>query len=130
MSGRAFRTVLTLLILGVVACAFALGLIAGAGRARAEIATGSWWQAPAVRACCSDADAVFADDWRILPDGSIRATVTGGGPRNHDWAPIGREYVVPADRILREPGNPTGRPLLFLRRGDLHLYCFAMGAGI
>lgn len=98
--------------------------------ARAETGSGSFWQRPAVQACCSEADAVYADEWTVRPDGSVLATVTGGGPRNHDWAPIGREYVVPADRILREPGNPTGRPLLFLRRGDLHLYCFAMGAGI
>lgn len=88
---------------------------------------GAWWQTPAVRACCSESDAVYADVWQIMPDGSIRATVTGGGPRSHAWAPVGKVYEIPADKILREPGNPTGRALLFIRQGDLHLYCFAMG---
>lgn len=98
--------------------------------ARAETNHENWWHTQAVRACCSDADAVYADEWSIQPDGSIRARVTGGGPRNHAWAPIGREFIIPADKILREPGNPTGKPLLFLRSNDLYLYCFAMGAGI
>lgn len=95
--------------------------------ARAEDNPGAWWQTPAVRACCSESDAVYADVWQIMPDGSIRATVTGGGPRSHAWAPVGKVYEIPADKILREPGNPTGRALLFIRQGDLHLYCFAMG---
>lgn len=91
----------------------------------------NWWNVPAVRACCSDADAVYADEWQIMPDGSIRATVTGGGPRNHAWSPIGRTYSIPAEKVLREPGNPTGRPLLFLNPHALDfIYCFALGAGI
>jgi hypothetical protein len=94
--------------------------------ARAK-ADASFWNTPAVRACCSEADAVYADEWTIRPDGSILATVTGGGPRGHKWAPLGRIYEVPADKILREPGNPTGRPLLFLNAGSLTLYCFALG---
>ena len=109
---------------GIITCIIALALIA---RAKAD---SSFWDIPAVRACCSEADAVYADDWAILPDGRIAATVTGGGPRNHSWAPVGRTYMVPADRILKEPGNPTGRPLLFINASSLHLYCFAMGAGI
>lgn len=112
------------IIAGIVIAAFLVWSV------RAEENPGNWWNTQAVRACCSDADAVFADDWQIQPDGSIRARVTGGGPRNHKWAPIGREFTIPADKILREPGNPTGRPLLFLRANDLHIYCFAMGAGI
>lgn len=96
--------------------------------ARAE---SDWWNVPAVRACCSEADAVFADDWSINPDGSVTATVTGGGPRSHAWAPIGRTYQVPADKVLREPGNPTGRAILFLNANYIeHVYCFALGAGI
>jgi hypothetical protein len=87
----------------------------------------SYWSEPRIRACCSVADAVYADDWRVLPDGSVLARVTGGGPRNHEWAPIGREYVVPAERVVDVPGNPTGRPLLFISPGTLGLFCFAMG---
>ncbi len=126
MNPRAARAVLLTIWLLMFLCVGALGML----MARSEENPGYWWQLQAVRACCSDADAVYADDWQIMPDGSVRATVTGGGPRNHAWAPIGKTYEVPADKILREPGNPTGRPLLFIRMGDLHLYCFALGAGI
>jgi hypothetical protein len=96
--------------------------------ARAESRSGEWWSRDKVRACCSAADAVFADVWTVEADGSIRATVTAGGPANHAWAPIGREYVIPRAKILDEPGNPTGRPILFLAPWDLaHVYCFALG---
>lgn len=126
MSPRAARTVLLLIWCGVMLC---LGVLLAMGRAKAESGAG-WWQTDAVRRCCSEADAVYADQWEILTDGNVRATVTGGGPRNHAWAPLGRVYEVPADRIIREPGNPTGRPLLFLSPSSLNLWCFAMGAGI
>lgn len=118
------RIGLVLFKVGVIVCMMALAMMS---RARAE---SDFWNIPAVRACCSEADAVYADEWTIRPDGSILAKVTGGGPRNHAWAPLGRIYEVPADRILKEPGNPTGRPLLFLNAASLTLYCFAMGAGI
>lgn len=88
----------------------------------------SWWQRDKVRACCSLGDAVWADVWEMLPDGRIRATVTGGGPQNHEWAPVGREYVVEPLKHLDEPGNPTGRPMLFLNPRDLdRVFCFALG---
>ena len=91
----------------------------------------SWWKRPAIMACCSDADAVFADEWRILPDGSIVARVTGGGPRGHTWAPVGREYTVPKDKVRDREGNPIGRPLLFLNPYNLeHVYCFVPGVMI
>jgi len=124
VSYRAARVVLLVFMALMLACVLALFKI---GAARADA---GFWNTPAVRACCSEADAVYADEWTVRPDGSVLATVTGGGPRNHAWAPIGRIYEVPADRILREPGNPTGRPLLFLNAASLNLYCFAMGAGI
>ena len=88
---------------------------------------GGYWDDPRIRACCSEADAVYADDWRVLPDGSVNAVVTGGGPRNHAWAPIGREYHVPPGQVVDVPGNPTGRPLLFLAPHSLSLYCIALG---
>lgn len=109
--------------------AMAAGVLMLVAMFHAARAQASWWSTPAVRACCSDADAVYADEWRIEGD-KIFATVTGGGPRGHAWAPIGRVYEIPADKVLREPGNPTGRPLLFLNASSLNLYCFAMGAGI
>jgi hypothetical protein len=98
-------------------------LVLSAGFALSE----SWWDTPQVRACCSQADAVWADRWTIEGD-TIRATVTGGGPREHEWAPIGREYIVPRDKWLDLPGNPTGRPMLFINpHHQDHVFCFAMG---
>ena len=113
--------------MGVIVCLLALSLVS---KSKAEGGDSAWWHTDAVRRCCSEADAVYADQWEILPDGNVRATVTGGGPRNHAWAPLGRVYEVPADRVIREPGNPTGRALLFLSPSSLNLWCFAMGAGI
>lgn len=88
---------------------------------------GSWWQLPQVRACCSEADAVYADRWE-LRDGKLTVEVTGGGPRDHAWAPIGRVFEVPQEKVIQAPGNPTGRALLFLRPTDLYVYCFLPGA--
>jgi hypothetical protein len=88
---------------------------------------GGYFNDPRIRSCCSEADAVYADEWIIQPDGSVLATVTGGGPRDHQWAPIGRVYHVPAEKVVDVPGNPTGRPLLFLAPHSLNLYCFALG---
>lgn len=99
-----------------------IGLAFGQGGGSSD-----YWADPRIRVCCSEADALYADDWRVLPDGSVLARVTGGGPRNHEWAPIGREYIVPPERVVDVPGNPTGRPLLFISRGTLGLFCFAMG---
>lgn len=106
----------------LMALAVFLGILAGA------YAQGSWWSQPDVARCCGEADAVYADDWKINPDGTVTATVTAPGPRT-PWAPIGRTYNVTPDRIIKEPGNPLGRPLLFLTP-DGNLYCFALGAGI
>jgi len=124
MSRIAYRIVLTMFKIGIITCLIALAMMA---KAKADA---GFWDTPAVRACCSEADAVYADKWTIMPDGRVFAEVTGGGPRNHAWSPIGRVYEVPADRVLKEPGNPTGRALLFLNAASLNLYCFAMGAGI
>lgn len=88
---------------------------------------GSWWDTPDVRRCCSIGDSVWAEEWRFNPDGSVTARVTGGGPRNHSWAPIGREYTVSPDRLITTPGNPTGRAMLFLHPVTHSLYCFAAG---
>jgi hypothetical protein len=111
-----------LFIGGLFAVLFLIWLTASAFAQAAK-----YWNDPRIQQCCSEADAVYADDWRVLPDGSVIAVVTGGGPRNHAWAPIGKEYHVPAGQVVDVPGNPTGRPLLFLAPHSLSLYCFALG---
>jgi hypothetical protein len=89
----------------------------------------SWWDHPRVRACCGVADAVFADQWHVLPDGSVLATVTQGTVQTAHWADalIGRTYHVPAAQVIDVPGNPTGRALLFVHPTTHNLYCFALG---
>lgn len=119
---NSMKTALMIFMAGMILCLVALFSIS---RARAE---SDWWNEPEIAACCSGADAVYADEWTINRDGSARATVTGGGPRNHAWAPIGRVYEIPADKVVKKEGNPTGRPILFLNRHDLNIpYCFAKG---
>lgn len=89
----------------------------------------SWWDHPRVRACCGVADAVYADQWHILPDGSVLATVTQGTVQTDHWADalIGRTYHVPAAQVIDVPGNPTGRALLFVHPTTHNLFCFALG---
>lgn len=90
---------------------------------------GSWWDDPRVRSCCGVADAVYADQWTILADGSVMATVTGGSQQVASWVQsvIGKTYHVPADKVIDVPGNPTGRALLFVHPTTHGLYCFAPG---
>jgi hypothetical protein len=92
-------------------------------------ASSPWWQLPEVRACCSQADAVIADVWRVQPDGSVLATVTEGTSHTAAWAQnvIGKTFLVPADRVLNIPGNPMGRALLFIGPTSHHVFCFALG---
>ena len=109
----------------LASCTVAFAVVLSIVVARAQE---NWWQRPAIMACCSEAGAVFADEWTIHPDGSVTAVVTGGGPRNHGCAPIGRRYEVPRDKIRDREGNPTGRPLLFINPNNLpHVYCFVPG---
>lgn len=106
-----------------------LALLAFITAAHAEDAPGAWWQRQGVRACCSLADAVYADEYHV-EGGKLFVTVTGGGPRDHAWAPIGRTYIVPADALKNEPGNPTGHGILFLNPSNLEVvHCFLPGAG-
>ncbi len=109
--------------------ALLLGGLAHPSLSKAEGADSEWWALPEVRACCSQADAVFADTWIIQPDGSVLATVTGATSRTAVWAQVlvGRTYLVPANRVLRIPGNPTGRALLFLGPNVGQVFCFAYG---
>lgn len=104
-------------------------MLAGAPTLAQDKPSGSWWDAPEVRACCSAADAVIADKWQVQPDGSVLATVTAGTTHTASWAAnvIGKTYHVPADKVLRIPGNPTGRALLFVHPVTHGLYCFAPG---
>lgn len=116
------KTAFWILVTATVACFI---IMVSIGVARAQV---GFWDRPAIRACCSEADALYADDWRVMADGSIIAKVTGGGPRGHAWAPVGREYKIPRDKVRDREGNPTGRPLLFLNKHNQEwVFCFVPG---
>lgn len=93
----------------------------------------SFWTQSSIIRCCSQADAVYADDYEILPDGSVKATITGTGPRNHKWAEaaIGKSYIIPKDKVVTLEGSfkdRPGRPILFISPANFdHVYCFVPG---
>jgi hypothetical protein len=110
--------------------AFILGLIAAPGARGEELGAPGFWQNNRIRQCCSEADALYADKSRVDFAGRYFATVTGGGPRGHDWAPVGREYEVPPSAVVQYPPAPEGRALIFLNKHDLSLRCYVQGTGI
>jgi hypothetical protein len=94
------------------------------------LALALFWDHPRIQACCSHADAVYGDVSRIdRITGKFYVTITGGGPRNHSWAPIGREFEVPMDRVVPDPTEPEGHALVFLRQFDFEVLCYVPGAG-
>jgi hypothetical protein len=80
--------------------------------------------------CCAEYDAVYADVWHLTANNMIEVTVTGRGPRNHAWAPIGKKYLVPSYFLVDGNGNKTGHALLFLNPNSLEPICFIPGVGI
>jgi len=92
-----------------------------------------FWTRPSIRACCSQADAVFSDDWHISGDEAVVVVSSVGA--SSAWArdQIGKTYRVPKDKFRWEP-NPTGRAILFLRPferkpdGTYYIYCFVPGS--
>lgn len=115
-------------VLWPFALVMVLSLIAISALAQDKPA-GSWWDDPRVRSCCGLGDAVYADQWTILADGSVMATVTGGSQQVASWieSVIGKTYHVPADKVIDVPGNPTGRALLFISPHTHGVWCFAYG---
>jgi hypothetical protein len=74
--------------------------------------------------CCGEADAVAADQWRVLPSGDIEAVVTDG----RGYLPDGTVIIVPKHKVSYEP-NPTGHAILFIgAQGSV--FCFVIGTGI
>jgi hypothetical protein len=92
-------------------------------------ATREWFQGlkqpdhPGV-SCCGEADAVEADEWRVMRD-HVEATVTNG----RGYVPDGTVISVPLSKMKQDAGNPTGHSILFLSSGH-QVFCFVVGAGI
>lgn len=79
--------------------------------------------------CCAEYDAVWAD-WIGTHEGKYMVRVTGGGPRNHAWAPIGRTYLIDQSFVVWNRGNPLGRPIVFLNPTSLEPICFVPAGGV
>ncbi len=111
---------------------FTIGFFVTFGSLATVRAESDFWGNDVVRVCCDEADAVYADKWAFR-DGSIYATVTGGGPRNHSWAPVGATFRLEPAQVKTIKGNPTGHAILFLAGSasrNFKARCFIMGPGI
>jgi len=91
-----------------------------------------WWRS-VIRMdgvnCCAEYDAVWAD-WIGTHEGKYVVQVTGGGPWEHAWAPIGRVYVLDQSFVVWNRGNPLGRPIIFLSPSTLEPICFVPAGGV
>ena len=98
-----------------------------------EVMAQDFWSRRVIRACCSQADAVFSDRWRFSGNVAI-VTVTHVGKQS-SWASdqIGKTYRIPKSYFRWEP-NPTGSAILFIQPhnklpdGTYAVYCFVPGA--
>ena len=67
--------------------------------------------------CCGEADAYWADQVRVGPNGEIIAAITDDredGPLRRMHEDIGNKYIVPPNKIIKKDVNPTGHAIIFL----------------
>ena len=67
--------------------------------------------------CCGPADQVYPERYEANEDGSFTAWVNG------------RKINVPADTVIWDRVNPTGRGVLFINQEDQFIFCFVPGSG-
>jgi hypothetical protein len=94
--------------------------------------------------CCGEADAYWADEVEIRADGEghqqIVAVITDDrddGPLKRIHEDMGKRYVVPANKITKEDGNPTGHVVIFLGpvtwengAATRSVLCYVMNGGV
>jgi hypothetical protein len=64
--------------------------------------------------CCGEADAYWADQVRVGPNGEIIAAITDDredGPLRRMHEDIGNKYIVPLNKIIKKDVNPTGHAI-------------------
>jgi hypothetical protein len=67
--------------------------------------------------CCGEADAYWADQVRVGPNGEIIAAITDDredGPLRRMHEDIGNKYIVPPNKIIKKNVHPTGHAIIFL----------------
>jgi len=94
--------------------------------------------------CCGEADAYWADEVHVEPDGfggqKVVAVITDtreDGPLKRIHEDVGTRYVVPPNKITRKDGNPTGHVIIFLGANQWHgedrirdVVCYVMKGGV
>lgn len=76
--------------------------------------------------CCGDADAYFADDFRVV-DGTVVVTITDN--RGHAL-PVGTTIAIPPNKLSREP-NRLGHSIVFIGGASNDIvYCFIPSSGV
>jgi hypothetical protein len=82
--------------------------------------------------CCGEADAYWCDEMITVRDGKTFCRITDDRPDEPYRRPhraIGSDYEVTPNKLKYHRGNPTGRAIIFLSRGD-YVYCFVQNGGV
>lgn len=89
--------------------------------------------------CCGEADAYWADSFKVGPNGEWVAIITDersiAGRRG---IPVGTEIIVPPNKLKYDEGNPTGHGVIFLGFDDEDdashptpwVYCYVTPGGV
>ena len=86
--------------------------------------------------CCGLADAYWADEVKVLPDGRVEVTITDDRPDKplgRPNRPPGTKVIIPKQNMVdfsKPPnegkGNPTGHGVLFISVSGV-VYCYVTG---
>ena len=87
---------------------------------------------PAV-SCCGAADAYYADDQEMAPDGSTIAIITdtraddrklpNGKEVHRTHVPVGTKVLIPPEKVRKHAVfNPTGHTIVFMDMGWVYCY--------
>jgi len=86
--------------------------------------------------CCGDADAYYADSYRLGPNGEYIAILTDERDAAYDRmagritrAP-GTEFVVPQIKFQTKYGNPTGHGVVFIGSTTGEVLCYIQPGGV
>jgi hypothetical protein len=79
------------------------------------------------RSCCGEADAYWADSFKVGPNGEYVAVITDDReiPGRPHIEP-GTEIPVPNRKLKYDAGNPTGHGVIFVHQytGGFTVYCY------
>jgi hypothetical protein len=82
--------------------------------------------------CCGEADAYWADSFEVQGDKYV-AIVTDTRPDEPLGRPplaVGTRFIIPADKIKFDQGNPTGHGIIFVNAEYGYIYCYLPPGGV